>query len=277
MSVRIMVAIHNGSPIKASMALATRWAERLGGSVVGLGVVDESSWAPAPVLPSGGAPLDRPDKAVLARAAEDVDYSLQQLEEHCNQAGVEYCQVQDVGTVGEEILTEAQRHDVIVLGKETTPDPGLGVPARSILESVLRHSPRPVVAVPDSAEDGRGILVAYDGSLQAARALQALVASGLSALGDTRILSVDEESEETAKEHAQRAVEYLAAHGIDAESQPKVADKSVEHVIVEEAQRQGVEMIVIGAYGRSRLAEFFLGSVTSRVLDGSPLPVFLFH
>jgi nucleotide-binding universal stress UspA family protein len=107
--------------------------------------------------------------------------------------------------------------------------------------------------------------------------LQALVASGLSALDGIRVLSVDEESEETANEHGQRAVEYLAVHGIEAESQPKVTDKSVEHVITEEAQRHGVELIVMGAYGRSRLAEFFLGSVTSRVLDESPLPVFLFH
>jgi len=277
MSVQILVAIHNGSPIKASMALATRWARRLDGSVIGLGVVDKSNWAPAPVLPSGDAPMNRPDNAVLARAAERVKHSLQQLEEHCSQAGVEYSQVQDMGTAGEAILMEAQHHDVILLGKETTPDPGLGVPARSVLESVLRHSPRPVVAVPNSVEDGQGILVAYDGSLQAARALQALVASGLSPLDGIRVLSVDEKSEETAKEHAQRAVKYLAAHGIDAQSRPQVTDKSVEHVIMDEAQRQGVELIVMGAYGRSRLAEFFLGSVTSRVLDESPLPMFLFH
>jgi nucleotide-binding universal stress UspA family protein len=259
------------------MELATRWAQRLGGVITGLGVVDESNWAPAPVLPSGDSPLNPPENALLARAERHVEQSLHQLQERCSQAGVEYCQVQDVGTVGEEILTEAQRHDVILLGKATTPDPGLGVSARSIFESVLRHSPRPVVAVPGSVEDGRGILAAYDGSLQAARALQALVASGLSGLGDTRVLTVDEESKETANKHAQRAVEYLAGHGINAESQPEVTDKSVDQLIIDEAQRQDVELIVMGAYGRSRLAEFFLGSVTSRVIDESPVPLFLFH
>jgi nucleotide-binding universal stress UspA family protein len=56
-----------------------------------------------------------------------------------------------------------------------------------------------------------------------------------------------------------------------------VTDKSVEQLIIDEAQRQNVELIVMGAYGRSRLAEFFLGSVTSRVIDESPVPLFLFH
>jgi nucleotide-binding universal stress UspA family protein len=249
----------------------------LGGSITALGVVDESNWAPAPVLPSGDASLNRADNALHARAAKHVEQSLHQLQEHCRRAGVEYSQVQEGGPAFEQILLEAQRHDVILFGKATTPDPGLGVPSRSILDNVLQHSPRPVVTVPGRVDDGQGILVAYDGSLQAARALQAFVASGLTALGGIRLLSVDEESAETANEHAQRAVDYLALHGIEVESQPKVTDKSVEHVITEEAQGQGVELIVMGAYGRSRLAEFFLGSVTSRVIDESPLPVFLFH
>ena len=277
MSVRIMIAVHDGSPIEASMELATRWAQRLGGSIAALGVVDQSNWAPAPVLPSGNAPLNRPDDALHARAAEHVQQSLRQLQEHCRQAGVEYSQIQEDGSTYEQILLEAQRHDVILLGKATTPDPGLGVPARSILENVLRHSPRPVVTVPESVDDGQGILVAYDGSLQVARALQALVASGLGALGEITVLSVDKESEQTAGEHARRAVEYLEVHDIHAESRTQVTDKAVGDVVVEEAERQGAEMIVMGAYGRSRLAEIFLGSVTSRVIDASSRPVFLFH
>jgi nucleotide-binding universal stress UspA family protein len=81
----------------------------------------------------------------------------------------------------------------------------------------------------------------------------------------------------TNNEHAGRAVDYLAAHGIDAENQPEVTEEPVERVIVEQAQRHDLELIVLGAYGRSRLAELILGSVTSRVIDESPVPLFLFH
>ncbi len=46
MPTRIMVAVHNSSPIHASTALATRWAQRLGGSVTSR-VLDDS---PLPVF-----------------------------------------------------------------------------------------------------------------------------------------------------------------------------------------------------------------------------------
>jgi len=282
MSLRIMVAVHNGSPGNGTMELASNWAGRLKGSVVGVGVIDESVWAPAPVAASASAGLGgvaaAEDNAQRARAEEYVTHSLTKLEEHCRDQGVEYRQVLETGVPHEEILAEAQRHDVILLGKQTTPDPGVGPPARSILENVLTNSPRPVVAVPDRLEgERRGILVAYDGSLQAARALQALVASGLGALGKLAVLSVDTRSEETAAEHAARAIEYLAAHGLEADSRAEVTDEPVERVVVDQAGSRGVEMIVMGAHGRSRLAEFFLGSVTTHLIDESPLPLFLFH
>jgi len=281
MSVRIMVAIHNGGPATGTMELASNWAGRLNGSVVGMGIVNESVWAPVPVAASSSADLGGvatvDDDAARARAKEHVARSLRELEEHCRKAGIEYRQIQETGAPDEEILVEAQRHDVILLGKQSTPDPGLGVPARTVLRNVLRHCPRPVVAVPDRLEHGRGILVAYDGSLQAARALQAFVASGLGALGEVKVLSIDGESKERAADHAARAVEYLTPHGIAAESRPEVTDKPPERAIVDEANRQGVELIVMGAYGKSRLAEFFLGSVTTHLIDESPIPVFLFH
>jgi nucleotide-binding universal stress UspA family protein len=281
MSARIMVAIHNGSPGVGTMELAGNWAQRLGGSVVGVGVVDESVWAPAPVAPATSAGLGgvavAEDDARRTRAEEYVRYSLQQLEEHCRKSGVEHRQMKVTGVPEEEILLEAQRNDVILLGKQSTPDPGLGVPARTILTNILRHSPCPVVAAPDGAGDGRGVLVAYDGSLQAARALRALVVSGLAGLGEVKVLSLDKKSKQAAGEHAARAVDYLALHGIQAESQAESSNEPTERFILDAAARQGVELIAMGAYGRSRLAEFFLGSVTTHVIDESPLPVFLAH
>ncbi len=280
MSTRIMVAVHNGTAGLSKIELATGWANRLGGSVVGVGVIDRSIWAPAGVSfdsPIDGQPLTKESESRRDRAEEHVIRSLNQLEQHCRKAGIGFRRIQETGTPHEQILLEAQRHDVVLLGKESNPDPGLGVPEKTILESVLRHSPRPVVAVPDELDGRQGILVAYDGSLQAARALMALVASGLAALGDVRILSLDRQSEEEAAEHAGRAAGYLAAHGIEAEAQPRVTDTAPETAIAEEADRQAVELIVMGAYGRSQLAEFFLGSATTGVIDEAAAPVFLFH
>jgi len=281
MPVKIMVTVHNASPGAGTFALATNWVQRLEGRIVGVGVVDESTGVPASVLAGGAASMGNiapPDtEALRAKAQKCVAQALRELAEHCRQAGVAYSEVTKADGAEVEICLEAQRCDVVLLGRETAPDTDFGVPARTILTGVLRNAPRPVVVVPSHLQEGEGILVAYDGSLQAARALQALMASGLTALGPITVVGVDELSRETAEEHAGRAADYLTFRGLEVGTKAMVSDKSVEQVILDEARARGVELIVMGAYGRSRLAEFFLGSTTTKVMDGASAPVLLFH
>jgi nucleotide-binding universal stress UspA family protein len=281
MPVQIMVAVHNGYQTTGPAELALNWAKRLGGAVVGLGLIDESIWAPAPV--TLGTPVVDPGvershvDAKRSRAEQYVEESLQSLADRCHSEAVPYRQIDKHGAPAEEIVTEGQRFDVILLGKQTAPDPGLGAPSRTILNDVLRHTPRPVVTAPDGLGDQRGILVAYDGSLQAARAVEALVASGLTGLDGVEVLTVDSDSEDAARERAHRAAEYLAAHDVDVKVWCEVSEEPVERVILDKAAEKNVELIVMGAYGKSRLAEFVMGSTTTRVIDRSSVPLLLFH
>ena len=146
------------------------------------------------------------------------------------------------------------------------------------LEKVLRSTPRPIIAVPEKlSQRGDGVLIAYDGSLQAARAVHALVASGLCNAGRTTVVSVDADSEAAARGLADRARDYLELHGIETTVKPVKSDRPVGEVILEEIVSQQPEILVAGAHGQSRLKEFFLGSVTAEFLRQSPVPVFLFH
>lgn len=281
MPLRILVAIQNASPGEATLALATDWASRFRGSIVGLGIVDETIGAPASMLTGGSASMGSiavaDAEALRSKAEKSVAQALGELELHCREAGAEYRQIAKTGDPEDVIGSEAQSCDVVLLGQAASPDPEFGIPARTILESTLRNSPRPVVVVPRHLQSGQGILAAYDGSLQAARALQALVACDLARLGPITVMGVHRDSDNAAREHVDRAVEYLAGHDVTSDGQVVVSDKSVECVIVEEAQSRGAALIVMGAYGHSRLAEFLLGSVTTKVLDGATAPVFLFH
>lgn len=279
MSMRMMTAICHGAQNQGVMKLACKWAKQFDGKITGLGVVDMTVVAPTPAmaLPGGNAPLVPPDTALMSDATERIQSTLRDYADQCMQAEVEYEQVKSLVTSHEEILSEAQSQDVVLLGSPLPSEAAApGGPAKTMLENVLRHSPRPVVVVPDKIADGQGVLVAYDGSLQASRSLQALVASGLIALGKVTILNVGEEFEETNNTPVKRAVDYLAAHGIEAEIH-HVVDRAAEHAIVDEAAHRNVELIVMGAYGQSRLAEFFVGSTTSKVIDQSTVPMFLYH
>lgn len=52
-----------------------------------------------------------------------------------------------------------------------------------------------------------------------------------------------------------------------------VEDRAVSKAIVENAKSEGVDMIVIGSHGRTGIARLMLGSITTKVLAESTLPV----
>jgi nucleotide-binding universal stress UspA family protein len=55
------------------------------------------------------------------------------------------------------------------------------------------------------------------------------------------------------------------------------AGRSVPDAIIETARERQADLLVMGAYGHSRLREFIFGGFTRRILDGVDLPVLLFH
>jgi nucleotide-binding universal stress UspA family protein len=165
-------------------------------------------------------------------------------------------------------MHEAQRHDVVLMSRRASEETRI---------RMARCSPRPLVVVPRDRTPGTGIVAAYDGSVQSARALQALVASGLHALGEVRILSVHESSEDAAAEPARRAADYLAAHGVPARARAVVTGDQVSSVILAEVERTGSGLLMMGAHRRTALVEFLLGSVTSAVLETTGVPVFFHH
>jgi nucleotide-binding universal stress UspA family protein len=258
--------------------LGLKWAMRFGALLAATGVVDEPEIKGPEAVPLGGeGSKERRDVARLADANRRVDEFLERFKSLCGERGVKHRVLADVGVPYREILIEAQSHDLILLGKqshfrfETQESPD------ETLTRVLKSAPRPVVVAPECLRDGNGILVAYDGSIQAARSLQALVACGLHGLGDVCVLSIDAASAEVATDRARRAVEYLGAHDIAATPRTIVTQEAVAKVVLAEAERQRVELLVMGAYGRPAVWEFFLGSVTSWVLKHTSVPLFLSH
>jgi nucleotide-binding universal stress UspA family protein len=140
----------------------------------------------------------------------------------------------------------------------------------------MQDSPRPVVTVPKSRTRGDSVVIAYDGSLQAARALYAFEASGLGEWQNVHVVTVSSNFKEAAR-HAGRAVEFLHLHGIKATSHPLETSVATSQAILRKVQHLNAGLLVMGAYGQPVLREFFLGSVTRELLKESPVPVFCYH
>jgi nucleotide-binding universal stress UspA family protein len=71
---------------------------------------------------------------------------------------------------------------------------------------------------------------------------------------------------------------YLALHGVDARTWAFTAGPgSLGDALLEEAGKAEADLLVMGAYGHSRLREMVLGGVTRAILGDAAIPVLLMH
>lgn len=126
----------------------------------------------------------------------------------CAAAPIASTAVQDVGLPAECLLRAAPCYDVLLFGQQTSFHFATQEDPCDTLEQVLKHSPRPVVAVPAQPLEGTTAVVAYDGSLQAARTLQIFQTLGLSQAYELHIVSVHSDLQ-TATQQVEQAATFL--------------------------------------------------------------------
>lgn len=141
------------------------------------------------------------------------------------------------------------------------------------LYALVMHGGRPVLLVPDTVPEviGRRVLVAWNGSAEAARAL----AGALPILEAAAHVSVvrAEEVEEAGDLEAPLA--YLGGHGITPQSWVVTHGGDPAAAILREAEALEADLLVMGAYSHSRLREVVLGGFTHYALRHATLPLLL--
>jgi nucleotide-binding universal stress UspA family protein len=274
----ILVGLDGSVQTASTLELGIEWARRHDALLVGLGVIDEPAIARARPVMLGGPPYADPIffREHVADARRKVEQFLVQFALRCGEAGVACKVLEDAGSPGERIVTEAQRYDLILLSQKARFHFETGEGDEDTVRTVVKQSPRPVVVVPEGRRAGASVIVAYDGSLQASRALFAFVGLGLHESLQVHVVSVDPERREAAR-RAERAVDYLSSHEIKATAHHLDHPGDPSHVILRQVEQLGAGLVVMGAYGRPAFREFVLGSVTRTLLESSPTPLFLFH
>jgi nucleotide-binding universal stress UspA family protein len=148
-------------------------------------------------------------------------------------------------------------------------------------DSFLFESGRPILIVPYIQSDGlmlNRIVCCWDGSRAAVRAIN----DALPLLRRARaveLVIVDQGRNEPARDLRGAEIgRHLARHGVDLEVEILNAPAiEVAEVILSYIADRSANMIVMGAYGHSRLREFMLGSVTLKMLSSMTIPVFMSH
>jgi nucleotide-binding universal stress UspA family protein len=277
---RILVGL-DGSPFSATAtAVAIRLAERHGAQLVGIGVVDEPAIRGGEALPIGGATykIER-DQKRLEEARQKVDGFLERFAADCREGGVAWRLIDAVGTPHDRIVLEAQSCDLVVLGQQTFFHFETERRPCETLERVLKKGPRPVVAVPRVDSGGETVVIAYDGSVQATRALQLGQALGVYSSRPVHVVTVAApgHGEDDARAAAARALEFLSAHEVNARLHFTVSNAPAHEVLLAAARELDAAIVVMGVYGQPAFREVVLGSVTKSILRSATTPLFLYH
>ena len=181
------------------------------------------------------------------------------------------------GTTPEILGLHGRYADLLVLGQDDPEGDN-----RGLLEAALFDSGRPVLAIPFAGNFksiGKRVLVGWNASREARRALHD--ALPLIAKADTTTVFLANPKRGLAahgEEPGADIARHLARHGLKVEVAKAMADDvSDSALLLNHASDMGADLLVMGAYGHSRLREFILGGVTRSLLREMTIPVLLSH
>lgn len=172
-------------------------------------------------------------------------------------------QLQKHGTL-DEILAELGEARLMVLGRR-----GSKNPVGSHLENVIRLQKNPVLIVPETFSLPSRVMFAYDGSEASLENLRQLSVSPLLLNLSCHLVMVNGNSASL-----QIAQSLLQKAGIISQAS-LLKDDSVTHALCRYADEHGIDLMVMGAYGHTRLRRFFIGSNTTEMLSDSRQPLLM--
>jgi nucleotide-binding universal stress UspA family protein len=275
----ILVCLEGSPSTAAAVRLAIEVAKPLSAHLAGLAIVDEPDIrAGTPTSIGGSSFKHERDDALVAEAHKHAADAMALFERRCREANVEAHALEIVGRPVDAILEEMETRDLTVLGRDVNfkfeiekEDPGTR-------DAILHRASRPVLLVPETASQkvSGTILLAYDGSGAAKRALASFAGSGLAIGREVHVVTIDDNGA-VAWEMANRAVETLKAADIPAKGHNIVTLLSNQEAITRLAKEIDAGLIVMGAFARSRLRELFSGSVTRSLVETTEIPLYLQH
>lgn len=184
-------------------------------------------------------------------------------------------------------LARLARFADLVVVSQDDPDESLPDTAVRLPDYVIMNCARPVLAVPftpPGANGGDHVLVAWDGSKEAARALGAAVPL-LRHARTVTVAALSGTGPETGADElrAQQPdiVGFLGRHGITPrmlvhEAGPGTA-QDTGHALLDLAAGLHCDLLVMGCYGHGKLRELCLGGASRTVLADARIPVLLAH
>ncbi|MDQ3287455.1 MAG: universal stress protein [Pseudomonadota bacterium] len=142
----------------------------------------------------------------------------------------------------------------------------------SHLERVVRAVHRPLLVASRSFTGVKRLLIAFDGSATTRKGVEIVAASPLFAGLEVRLVTVGAENDASSKQ-MNWAVDTLSGAGLVSQGEFRSGDP--ENAIADYVRDADIDLLVMGAYGHSRIRQLIVGSTTTTMLRRCQVPVLL--
>jgi nucleotide-binding universal stress UspA family protein len=206
-------------------------------------------------------------------AIEHGKHMLADARERASELGVEHIDTEQRHGGLLETLTEYEESTrLFIIGRQGEGHDGKVQTIGSRVESVVRAIHTPILVAVDTFQAPGNFLIAYDGSDTADKAIERIASSPLLKEIQGYIVTVGADNEDNRK-HLEYAASLLRDTGHQIETH--LIQGEVIEVLEKFQQGHQIELKVMGAYGHSRIREFFVGSNTSKMISSSQVPLLL--
>lgn len=204
-------------------------------------------------------------------ALEHGKQMLEQAEARAKEDGaVDIKRMQRHGSLVETLIELEESTRLYVMGRSGETHENIAHSIGSHLESIVRAVHRPIlIALPEFSAP-ESFMVAYDGSESVENALGRIADSPLLQGLPCHLVMVGDASAER-KQQMQSAAERLDTAGYEVTQ--SFLEGDVQSSLQGYQQRNQIDLMVMGAYGHSRIRQFFVGSTTRKMIGQSDIPL----
>lgn len=271
----ILVFLDRSSHVGARLKVAAALAEAYGAGLIGLRV-EVHPHIPAAIRAEIPA-------AALAAQANAIAADTSRLEAAFRTAcsghavrcewWVESCEDDGIAAV----VQRSRTANLTIIGRPPR-DGDEELPGDDLLHELVLGSGRPVLVVPDpapAAPIGRHAVIAWNGTREASRALADALPL-LKQIQRVTVLAVT--GEQDGDPGLGEVTRHLLRNGIASEAKVlRISHHDAGAALLAQAQALSADLLVMGAYGRSRMREVVLGGATRHVLRHSTVPILMAH
>lgn len=181
--------------------------------------------------------------------------------------------IQKHGSVLETVLDLQHESRLLVMGRQGEVHENTPGSIGSHIETVVRAMQRPILVVMPGFTVPERFMIAYDGSDTAEKALDMVAGSPLLRGAECHVVMISNSSKAGPRNRLDAASEKLERQGfsvtrslLEGEVIPTLHEYQVTHRI---------GLMVMGAYGHSKIRQFLVGSNTTRMVSASRIPLLL--